>query len=214
MSLQLEKQRDFLFQAYFGANGNEFDLFISRAYRDMNRTLRGFRKLPENLQDEIFAGAKEKVKDSFEELRGMVSDEPEGLGTAFDDWHSKSCNELKKHYAEKIGSSSRIRITYGQAQKWLNMTMKYCWVCGNDPQLGPWFAVAHMPIDRIIIEAIKAEKVSARLPRVAWSKWDDENEYKDLQTALRHHAGKEGKSSLELEFEWWPKYNLMQAKQT
>ena len=45
MNLGLEKQRDFLFQTYFGVKGDELDLFISRAYRDMNRTLHGIGKL-------------------------------------------------------------------------------------------------------------------------------------------------------------------------
>ncbi len=63
---------------------------------------------------------------------------------------------------------SQARLTCGQAQKWLNMTLKYCWVCGSDDLkwLDPWFAVAHMPIDRIVLDAIKGDKVEATLPSV------------------------------------------------
>jgi hypothetical protein len=214
MSLGLEKQHDFLFQTYFGVKGDELDLFISRAYRDMNRTLHGIGKLNKKLKNEVFTKAKELVKQSFMTLRNKTApDEAAKLRAEFDDWHSKSCSILKKHYAKKLNSFSKTRLTYGQAQKWLNMTLKYCWVCGSDELkwLDPWFAAAHMPIDAIILKAIKGEKVSGTQPPVTWSKWDNEDEYGNLQNALRCHADKEGKSPLELEFEWWPRYRSPQT---
>jgi hypothetical protein len=214
MSLGLEKQRDFLFQTYFGVKGDELDLFISRAYRDMNRTLHGIGKLNKKLKNEVFTKAKELVKQSFTTLRNKTApDEVEKLRAGFDDWHSKSCSILKKHYAKKLNSFSKTRLTYGQAQKWLNMTLKYCWVCGGDEikWLDPWFKAAHMPIDAIIIKAVKGEKVKAALPPVTWSKWNSESEYATFQNALRRHADKEEKSPLELEFEWWPRYRSPQA---
>ncbi len=216
MNLGLEKQRDFLFQTYFGVEGDELELFISRAYRDMSRTLHGIGKLNKKLKNEVFTKAKELVKQSFTTLRNKTTpDEVQKLRGEFDDWHSESCTTLKKHYDEKLDSLSQTRLTFGQAQKWLNMTLKYCWVCGGGELkwLDPWFAAAHIPIDRIVLDAIKGEKVKATPPSVVWSKWDDKIEYKNLQKDLRNYADAygRGKSPLELEFEWWPRYRSLQA---
>ena len=212
MSLGLKKQREFLFQTYFGVKGDEFDLFISRAYRDMNRTLHGIGKLNKKLKNDILAHAKEIVKQSFTNLRNKTApNKVQKLRAEFDDWHGKSCNTLKKYYAKRLNSLSKTRLTYGQAQKWLNMTLKYCWVCGGDEikWLDLWFKAAHMPIDAIILEAIKGEKVKAALPPVTWSKWNSKSEYAALRKALRRH--KKGKFALELEFEWWPRYRSPQS---
>ncbi|MGO8766226.1 MAG: hypothetical protein ACLQSR_13955 [Limisphaerales bacterium] len=97
MSLGLEKQRDFLFQTYFGVKGDELDLFISRAYRDMNRTLHGIGKLKEKLKNEVLTQAKGVVKQSFTSLRNTTTpDEVQKLRAEFDDWHSESCNTLER----------------------------------------------------------------------------------------------------------------------
>jgi hypothetical protein len=58
-----DEKRNFLLLAYFGADGDQTDCFISRAYRDMNRTLHGLSKR-EN--------AKELVQNAMKDLRNSL----------------------------------------------------------------------------------------------------------------------------------------------
>lgn len=39
----------------------------------------------------------------------------------YNSWHNKLCNELQSIYVEK----AKYQLTYGQAQKWVNMATKY-----------------------------------------------------------------------------------------
>lgn len=43
----------------------------------------------------------------------------------FNKLHLKICNKIKEIYL-----AEGIRLTYGQAQKWLNMIMKYLYMIG------------------------------------------------------------------------------------
>ncbi|MDO9538187.1 MAG: hypothetical protein Q7J68_07700 [Thermoplasmata archaeon] len=56
---------------------------------------------------------------------------------AFDKWHQESCEKLIRYY-----KGEGLECTYGQAQKWFNMTLKYCWLFLNDKRLEPWYPYA------------------------------------------------------------------------
>jgi hypothetical protein len=198
---ELQQQRDFLFQIYFGRNGDELDRFISRAYRDLNRTFRGIGKLDDELKTHILNNAKEELKRRIVTL----SEDKDISLDRFNAWHNGACNALKNYYEKSL--NAKIRFTYGQAQKWINMTMKYCWVCGGRLDgLQQWFPMAHVAVDEVILIAALEEKVVTNRPCVKWSKWDNEKEYKDFQFTLRNVTAKKNKVPLELEFEWWEKY--------
>ena len=204
MSLKLEAQFDFLFQTYFGGKGDELDRFISRAYRDMNRTLSGMGKQKD--KSDILNGAKEVVRQQLNDLI-RTSPEKAKLGDQFEHWHSTACKKLKEFYDSR-DTNPKINFTYGQAQKWINMTMKYCWVCGGNEleRLQPWFVKAHVAVDEVILIAAEKEKVVSNRPCEKWSKWDSEQEYSDFQKTLREVATTQNKSPMELEFDWWNKY--------
>jgi hypothetical protein len=206
MSLKLQEQWNFLFESYFGAKGNELDRFISRAYRDMCRTFR-IGKLDDKTSTEILNGAKQIVKEQFNGLTKTFPVNGKHFDQ-FDVWHNSSCKVLKNFYDKSLNIHTQVRLTYGQAQKWINMTMKYCWVCGGEEfgGLQTWFSAAHVAIDEVILIAVLKEKVVAHRPCVKWSKWDSEKEYKDFQLMFRNVAAKQNKLPLELEFEWWNKY--------
>lgn len=210
MRPKLEQQRDFLFQTYFGGNGDELDRFISRAYRDLNRTFSGIGKLDNELKSRILNGAKVELK---KQVAALCVDKTITLDR-FNAWHDSTCKALKDYYAKSLLTVSSASFTYGQAQKWVNMTMKYCWVCGGKEldELQPWFPMAHVPVDEVILIAAKEEKVVTGRPCVKWSKWDNEQEYKDFQLTLRNAAAKKNKAPLELEFEWWEKYRSKLTK--
>ena len=48
----------------------------------------------------------------------------------------------------------KARFTYGQAQKWVNMTLKYLWLLDMLPN-GLSEAELHVPVDSFILEALK-----------------------------------------------------------
>lgn len=210
MRPELQQQRDFLFQIYFGGNGDELDRFISRAYRDLNRTFSGIGKLDNELKSQILNGAKEDLKKRVVTL----SEDNDISLDRFNAWHDSTCKALKNYYDKSLNTVTKIRFTYGQAQKWINMTMKYCWVCGGKKLDGlqKWFPMAHAAVDEVILIAALEEKVVTNRPCVKWSKWDNEQEYKDFQFTLRNAAAMKNKVPLELEFEWWEKYRSKLTK--
>ena len=201
----LRQQRDFLFQAYFGRDGDVIDRIISRAYRDMNRRLPlGKRNQPE--KKKIYGDATELVKSCLHRLleRKVPADE-RTLASAFDQWHSDACNQLRRYYNQpEMG----VACTYGHAQKWINMTLKYFWYFPEadlPPELTPWFPVAHIPVDKLILNAVVAKGVVARPPCRIWSGWNSEKEYQDFQTNIRNHAASKSTIPLMLESQWWSK---------
>jgi hypothetical protein len=215
MRPNLEQQRDFLLQTYFGVRGDCMDRFISRAYRDMNRTLRGVSKLGRNKSENaqlsagLLASAKGVVRRHVEQLaqRGATPEEDSVAG--FDRWHREACADLTQHYKEELSLlGSNTRLTHGQAQKWFNMTLKYCWAFGDEELDGlqRWYPVAHIAIDEVILEAVVSERVVDTRPCEKWSKWDAPEAYQRLQAKLRTAAQRQGMSPLELEFGWWAKY--------
>jgi hypothetical protein len=204
---ELQEQRDFLFQIYFGGKGDELDRFISRAYRDLNRTFSGIGKLDNEHKTRILKGAKELLKKQVITLSKAFPDKDNTLDK-FNAWHDSTCKALKGYYDKSLKSVTKTRFTYGQAQKWINMTMKYCWVCGGKELDGlqPWFSMAHVAVDEVILKAALEKKAVTSRPCVKWSKWDNEQEYKDFQLTLRSAAAKINKTPMELEFDWWKNY--------
>lgn len=209
MKPTLQQQNDFLFQTYFGTRGDELDRFISRAYRDMNRTLRGIGKLTDADKARILNGTKRLVKAGITDLGKKSFPGNPALGSRqFDQWHTDLCHTLKTYYAAELKNFGKIRFTYGQAQKWVNMTMKYCWVCGGKDVGGlePWYSVAHVAVDEVILVAAEKSGVVKIRPCGKWSAWDDQPAYQDFQNTLRQTAAKQPQSPLELEYGWWLKY--------
>lgn len=191
--ISLKQERDFLFQCYFGTQGSELDRFLSRAYRDMNRTLRRIAILDPD--GEIRKKGNVTLTNAFQRLQ-QNTDVPDF--NKYDEWHRKVSDELIANYAPVL------EMAYGQAQKWINMTMKYCMVCGgsNRQGLAPWFPFAHIPVDGVILTIAKEKEGVVSLPYVAWSKWDTDR-YLKFQNKIRSIAEKQGLSPLELEFNWF-----------
>jgi len=212
--MTLQRQKDFLFQSYFGDENDELDRFISRAYRDMNRTLHGIGKLPSPHKTRIFDGATKLLKDSVIALSKKAAPRNPTLETQeFDSWHGDLCRELKQYYATELKNFEKIRFTYGQAQKWVNMTMKYCWVFDVQDLAGlnPWYSVAHIAVDEVILVASKEQKVIENRP-INWSIWDNPEEYQDFQDKVRKVAREKNQTPLELEFDWWKDYRSKALK--
>ena len=104
-------------------------------------------------------------------------------GESYDVWHKGVCEKIKECYGV-YGDAFR----HGQAQKWLNMLIKYIYVYDVQPYTSFFdrisdFSVLHAPLDNKVIELAKA-KLSIPYPTNAWSKMGYE-EYQKYQDQLK-----------------------------
>ena len=99
----------------------------------------------------------------------------------YDEWSGSIIVKIRDIYRNKYGFGD---YTYGNAQKLFNMTMKYIFSAESiDPNL-PIFEVAHIPIDRVIMNIAK-KKLSVDTMPTAWSKTDDWDSIISYQRRLR-----------------------------
>lgn len=184
---------------------------IKRAYRDFNRTLRlsdeekkSERTLPEAVGKIIEQGS----------IKLLSSTDKKN----FDDNHKMTCCELIDG-SKNSGLLQEGYPTYGQAQKWVNMTLKYMVLTGLwETEVEPFM---HIPVDSYVLKATANGKQYYLLNNInvpdhnsevrkhpynssskAWSKWEYK-EYIDLIEDLRKAVP--GNMTL---FEWectiWP----------
>lgn len=92
---------------------------------------------------------------------------------------------ISRVFKEEFGITN---YTYGNAQKWFTISLKYLLSSSNLPQqCNKLFLVAPAPIDRIVIN--KAHKMfKIKKPSTSWSKIDDFNEIRDFELSLAIHA--------------------------
>lgn len=104
----------------------------------------------------------------------------------FDKFHKLVCDKL-------INTSSKI-LTYGQAQKWINMTLKYVSMFDH-VRTEKTYEFYHVPIDNIILHSTKYKKLGTR-----WSRISSYDKYFDFQKWFRNNN--EG-IPLDVEFNMW-----------
>ena len=87
-------------------------LAMTKAYRDLMRTIRGFAHNPEH--DSIIRNARSTLHTSITTiLSAEISSQAD-----FDELHKVACYSLISSFGEQI-------FTVGQAQKWINMTFLF-----------------------------------------------------------------------------------------
>lgn len=119
----------------------------------------------------------------------------------FDKWHEEVCKKLVENY-ETVKSEKITFFTYGNAQKWVNMTIKYLWMLGMLPS-NINANDLHIPIDSFIIDALWKdqdiifplidEKTTTRSfaykkpsDKVkGWSTWKDYKVYEDFRKSVK-----------------------------
>lgn len=184
----------FLKFSYFGDLNISIEVASKRAYLDMCRTLR-FGVLPIDTKDNIISDLKESVNVIFKKEIPIINEGSITSQEKFDSWHCKVCENMKNLYYEK-----GIKLTYGQAQKWINMTIKYLYLFGGYT-FDSVFEELHIPVDNYIFKAVK-EKLGIDNPENPWSKLN-ETEYLKYQNAIREELREKGKLPLRWEFENW-----------
>ena len=188
----MTERNKFLMFVYLGDEEDAVKGAVKRAYRDFQRVMGG-----------IGSAENKRMKAAAQEYltaRLRVYFAQESFG-AFDEWHRETADGLKKCFC------GFPRFTYGCAQKWINMAFKYLY-CLVDfaPQLGlrlplEAFAECHLPIDRRTARCAKENGIEISFS--AWSRLDDYDEYMRLQSAVREIGKAEGRSALDLDFQWW-----------
>lgn len=189
-----EELLKFLKFSYFGDLSNSIHAASKRAYRDMNRTIR-FNELS---TDEIRLELREKVNNVFEnEIKKLIGNNITNQ-KEFDEWHCDVCKMIKSFYLNE-----GIEFTYGQAQKWINMTIKYLYIL-KEYSFDNVLKYLHIPVDNYIFDAVEKELEIDR-PKEAWSRWDNYDEYLKYQNDIRKKLKEEKKdiSPLRWEFKIW-----------
>lgn len=158
-----------LLKFYFGNVENFKQAAIKRAYRDLNRTLPlGYETQKQRNENRERTG--NLLSDKLNHFLNFKFTEQ----LEFDNYHRAICNEIALEW-------SKLKI--GHIQKWVNMTLKYWLIIGNDRIKGIElnYMFFHIPIDSIILEKIFAQKN----PKTPWSRIDNYDYYFAYQLLFR-----------------------------
>ena len=222
-----DELNEFLFFSYFGIKkecvSNEEILIkqlVNRAYRDAACHIHSY-NTKEECSNTIFS--------NILELRKW--NQTENTDKSFDEWHSEVCKSLK---------NIEIGTTYGMVQKWVNMSLKYLLLIG-DEKVEKIKEKLHVPIDRYILIASASEGrklkhknpfvLNIDLPRkrvgkdnpnkgafsdektISWSQWEEE-EYIEFQNQLREiiRSGKFKDKDISCPIEWEIRAWIEQAR--
>jgi len=166
----------FWHRLYFDINEGFISAAIKRAYRDFNRTIKGMPK-EENERHPLRENWVEFLKSSFEVfLKKEFLSQQE-----FDLWHRDMCEKL-----ENINKDKKVILNVGQAQKWINMTLKYLFLIGENyvEGISKNYKFFHIPLDSIIQTAMNNKYGIQPIPG-AWSQITDYDKYLQYQNAIR-----------------------------
>lgn len=167
---------------FYGRIEDKIKTAIYVAYRDLCRTIRGFSKHKNH--DKIFLNCVESLQNDITKLLNHFEPSQEN----FDKWHKFACDKL-------ISFSEEI-LTYGQTQKWVNMTLKYISMLDHKITEST-YEYYHIPIDNYILK-----KTNYKFDTV-WSKITSYEKYLEFQKWFREkYVG----IPLDEEFKMWLNY--------
>lgn len=191
--MKYEKMLDFLLFGYFGCDGSDGadtmrNRAAHRAYLDLARTV-NYR-----LSTSQLAGKPKKEAKAFcEQKKALVDSVCERLyplpAGDFDAWHQEKCGEICRMMDDSglLGEP----FTCGQAQKWVNMTLKYLWLMDLLPEEIKEESL-HVPIDSFILQRLSKQVSDVTgsgetycYKHMAWSAITEYTDYKDLQDEIR-----------------------------
>lgn len=217
-----KKLLDFLLYSYFGCERKELEQkgnekCAYRAYLDLNRrveyhyssnTLDDMQRRKASEEDKNIAKKyKEAKKALIKRACGIILcsvDKYECVDGQFGLWHKAKCEEIMgtmntaKFQDDTLILKSNSSFTYGLAQKWVNMTLKYLWLLDRLPE-GLTAKSLHVPIDSFVLKKLQEENVDGisgndgdtyKYKGKSWSQLDDYDVYLDIQTKIRKIAGK------------------------
>ena len=155
------------------------DTAIHAAYRDLCRTIHGFSR--HEGHDRIFGNCITVIKEDINHLFFHLTPSKD----RFDSWHQSVCDRLIC-YSEGV-------LTYGQAQKWINMTLKYISMF-NHSITESTYEYYHVPVDNYILQT-----TNYKLSK-PWSRLNSYEEYLNFQKWFKNNY--DG-IPLDVEFNMW-----------
>lgn len=185
----------------------------------MNRTLTLNKSDSKNIEDKAFMNIFARYLSEALAKEGTISEKRTAAYQVFVE-HLKELNDYLADVSSSTSSCKRNdkRFYYGQAQKWINMSLKYLWLLGMLPENES--VILEAPIDRFIINAVSFENEDVKFPidkdnptdsknkqyrplcgdTMPWSKLD-ETEYTYIQEQIKKIPSKE--SVVEWECNAW-----------
>ena len=190
---------DTMVYLYFGNTANPYKAASARAYLDLCRTI----KFAPSSNEE------ERVK-ARTDVDGLIENKVKAIANAgitnqdgYDEWHKAICEELVDRYAKVCGD----QFYTCQAQKWVNMTIKYLYLIGSDlVRLITDFA--HVPLDNYVFAAARDHLGLFSDDLTPWSKIKDYSVYLNYQKELKNAVEPLNISPLQ----WELSYCLAEAK--
>ena len=245
MSIDVALTNDVSFWTGFYKNDDPITWASNKAYLDMNRTMT-FRESDSGKTEKEKRDIQEKRNrwrdEVTEKIRGRINETDKYNG--FDQWHKETCKEMISFYSNKGDGQSILvlreknkrtnkeaTLSVGQAQKWLNMMLKYLWLLDRLGLLEKEFSTFvrkhreffHIPIDSYMIRYIKRESKRKRtndfpkpnglnnehsigcLSGSEWSKINEYEKYLSYQKAIRDDLSESKAIPLQWELEHWHK---------
>ena len=112
---------NFWIRCYLGTSTKVIEGSIKRAYLDFNRTAHGIRMTESREKYLIF-------ENYFKDLIAQIISQKLENQESFDSWHRNRCEDL----ISLVNDHLIHKIYLGQAEKWINMTLKYLVALGNE----------------------------------------------------------------------------------
>lgn len=185
LSKSKQQNRKFCEDVYYFA--------VYQGYLDAKRTFKGVSKIGD------------KKEDAFKELAGKIENYFEETFQDDQDYFDQKHNEMCKSLIDSFKKSGYI-ITYGQAQKIVNMAFKYLYCCEDAEKRKDYFKYCHMALDTYTLNWYN-RKTGKNIKE--WSKLC-EKVYKEIQSNIRENKEYNG-TVLENEFIIWPDEMLLEA---
>ncbi len=206
-----KKLLSFLVYSYFGfdisklADGeltdDEKKKCARRAYMDLSRTIKY-----KYSSSELDKAKKDSDKYNYKvnrnttilhicnDLIDSIKNYP-GDNADFDSWHKSVCQQIESTMNNKKLELLKEKFTIGQAQKWVNMTLKYLWLLDMLPE-GISETDLHVPIDSFILKALEEKNISDishkdgtyKYNGETWSRLGTYEKYKRLQEEIKKVA--------------------------
>ena len=185
--------RRYLAVLYFGTDKPGFRRYIDRAYREVNRTLHTTDS-PKEREGRVEAAAVELSTRFVTAAAGKKA--KSASESVFDGWHEETCDALIKAFGGD-------EMSYGHAQKWLNMSLKYLFTAhalklDDIGQIESWYPFAHLPVDNVVLQALARAGFDHKMP-LPWSKLT-KDDYLVFQHSVRVAFKK---CPMDVEFKLW-----------
>ncbi|WP_276975854.1 hypothetical protein [Flavobacterium filum] len=177
-------REDFFIRLYFDDREGFHKAGIKRAFLDFSRTLK--------IQDDNRATLKANAENFILTQLNKATQTDFNSQEEFDNFHKLSCVKLIETWTE---------LKFGQAQKWINMTLKYWLLLGENriARIERNAKYFHIPIDSYVQKGMFGEKYPN-----AWSKIDDYETYMNYQR--EHRNKKTGNYPIIDEFNFFNSY--------